>query len=263
MMNSNPLYAYIAAVCALLFSTTVLSCDEQVPVQYRLRQILVEPTVSAGRETALLNMAKDCLVRASAGEDFVELARALSTEPGASQTGGDLGFFRYPDMVQPFSDAVFSMKPGDIRGPVTTHFGYHIIKLIAIRGETRHARHILFMLTPGKEDTLATMRTLQAARARLLKGESFDSVLADVSSNELLLKTQGYMVWQRPSDMLEPFGDIARNLPQGGISEPFVSPIGLHIVVVDSINYDSSHLFEGLPPAIERTLSDGATGGGR
>jgi peptidyl-prolyl cis-trans isomerase D len=64
-----------------------------------------------------------------AGEDFAKLARELSEDPGSKDSGGDLGNAERGDFVGPFADAVWSMKPGEIRGPVKTEFGWHVIKL--------------------------------------------------------------------------------------------------------------------------------------
>ena len=65
---------------------------------------------------------------------FAELARKYSQDPGSAAQGGDLGFFSHDgSMVKPFEDAVFSMKPGEIAGPIETNFGYHIIKLTAVQ----------------------------------------------------------------------------------------------------------------------------------
>ena len=60
-------------------------------------------------------------------ENFAQLVKANSTEPGADKTGGDLGFFSRGQMVKEFEDAVFSMKVGEIVGPIETQFGYHLI----------------------------------------------------------------------------------------------------------------------------------------
>ncbi|MDE1998905.1 MAG: peptidyl-prolyl cis-trans isomerase, partial [Burkholderiales bacterium] len=46
----------------------------------------------------------------------------------------DLDFFGRGAMTKPFEDAVFAMQPGQISGVVESDFGYHIIKLTAIRG---------------------------------------------------------------------------------------------------------------------------------
>ncbi len=60
-------------------------------------------------------------------QNFVELAKQYSTEPGASQRGGDLGWFGKGAMVKSFEDTVFPLKKGDISPIVETEFGFHII----------------------------------------------------------------------------------------------------------------------------------------
>ena len=64
---------------------------------------------------------------------FAELAKKSSEDPGSAQEGGDLGFFPHGKMVKQFDDAVFAMHVGDIVGPVETQFGFHIIKLNAVK----------------------------------------------------------------------------------------------------------------------------------
>jgi len=60
-------------------------------------------------------------------ENFAQLVKENSTEPGADKTGGDLGFFGQGQMVKEFEDAVFNMKVNEISGPIETQFGYHLI----------------------------------------------------------------------------------------------------------------------------------------
>jgi peptidyl-prolyl cis-trans isomerase D len=65
---------------------------------------------------------------------FAELAKKNSQDPGSAAKGGDLGFFPRGAMPKPFDEAVFGMKTGEIAGPVESQFGYHIIRLAAIKG---------------------------------------------------------------------------------------------------------------------------------
>ena len=111
--------------------------------------------------------AEDILKRARSGEDFDKLAKENSDEPGAKQSGGDLGWFGRGRMVKPFEDAAFALKDNEISDIVESQFGYHIIQVLghrqgkseanpmaegdAAKGgqpeEQIHARHIL--IKPG------------------------------------------------------------------------------------------------------------------
>ena len=79
--------------------------------------------------------AEELLQRAQNGEDFAELAKQHSADPGSGKNGGDLGSFGPGMMVKPFEDALRSMQKGDIKGLVETGFGFHIIKLDDVSAE--------------------------------------------------------------------------------------------------------------------------------
>ena len=88
--------------------------------------ILIE---AGSDDAAALKKAQQIADRARAGEDFAKLAREHSDDPGSKEAGGDLGWATRDAFVAPFADALFGMQKGEIRGPVKTQFGYHVIRL--------------------------------------------------------------------------------------------------------------------------------------
>ncbi|TGE34078.1 peptidylprolyl isomerase [Desulfosporosinus sp. Sb-LF] len=72
--------------------------------------------------------AKAIIVQLKAGADFQQLAKDKSIEPGAKDSGGDLGTFTKGKMVPEFEKAAFAQKVGTFSTePVKTEFGYHVI----------------------------------------------------------------------------------------------------------------------------------------
>lgn len=70
-------------------------------------------------------------------KSFEELAIKNSQDPGSATKGGDLGSFGRGTMVKAFDDVVFTMKPNQISDLVESEYGYHIIKLIGISGQSQ------------------------------------------------------------------------------------------------------------------------------
>jgi len=100
------------------------------PERVRARHILYtlpeKPT--AAQEEAAKKLAEKTLELArQPGQDFAALAKEHSQGPTAAN-GGDLGWFGRGQMVKPFEDLAFTLKPGDM-GVAQTRFGWHVIKV--------------------------------------------------------------------------------------------------------------------------------------
>ncbi len=96
-----------------------LTADFSEEEEVRARHILVDEEDDAKDLTKTLR---------DTDADFAKLAAEKSTGPSGA-SGGDLGYFKKGDMVAPFAEAAFSMKPGEISDPVKTQFGWHVIKV--------------------------------------------------------------------------------------------------------------------------------------
>lgn len=93
--------------------------DVEAPEEVHARHILVKTREEAQQIKADLD----------SGQDFAALARDKSIDPGSGPAGGDLGYFTRGQMVKPFEDAAFGLKPGEVSDPIQTQFGWHIIKV--------------------------------------------------------------------------------------------------------------------------------------
>lgn len=123
---------------------------EQRPKLMTIRQVVIQPTATEAAIDSARVRAEALLERITGGEDFAELAREFSNDPGTAALGGDLGWFRRGRMVREFEEAAFSLLDGQVSDVVQTDFGFHIIRVERMRPGERNARHIL--ITPEKTE---------------------------------------------------------------------------------------------------------------
>lgn len=115
--------------------------------------------------------------------DFAKVAKANSDDPGSAERGGDLDFFGKGMMVKPFEDTAYALKEGEISGVVESDFGFHIIKVTAIR--------------PASTRPLAEVKTnIEEEIRRTEAGKKFASMVETFSN----------MVYEQP-DSLKPVAD--------------------------------------------------------
>lgn len=108
--------------------------QERIP-QIRARHILVDFYTADGQvDTAAAKARVDSvMLRLNMGEDFASLAKEYSDDKGSAENGGDLNFFERRMMVQPFDEAAFNLRVGEISGPVQTDYGFHIIQVTDVK----------------------------------------------------------------------------------------------------------------------------------
>lgn len=109
-----------------------------VAEERRARHILIAADKDAAADVKQKAKARAEALLAEARKSpasFADLAKKNSADAGSAAQGGDLDFSGRGGMVaKPLEDAVFAMKVGEIGELVTSEFGYHIVKLEAVRG---------------------------------------------------------------------------------------------------------------------------------
>ena len=98
------------------------------PKKVKARHILLK-SENKEKDEEVFKKAEALAAQALKNEDFEKLAKKNSEDKTTAEKGGDLGYFKKGDMVKPFEEAAFAMKPGDISKPIKSQFGWHIIKV--------------------------------------------------------------------------------------------------------------------------------------
>ncbi len=146
----------------------------QTPEERRASHILIPAaaTASAEEKAKAKAQAEDLFNQVKANpKKFGELAARFSKDPGSAEKGGNLGFFGRGLMVKAFDEAAFSMKVGDVAGPVETQYGYHIIRLDAIKAMQSTP------LEAVKAQIEAELRKPKVARAFAEAADNFNNLV--------------------------------------------------------------------------------------
>ncbi len=215
------------------------------------------------------DMPKDTLVaynkileirkKALNGEDFEELAKKYSEEPGADQRGGYLGSFSAFAMVYPFESMAYNTPVGEVSEIVRTQFGYHIIKVLK-RKEKGPEISVSHIMISNKEDDTRTFKPNERIREinkMLAQGESFEQLAKQFSDDKNSAVRGGRLVkFSRGSLRSKVFESFAFSLKEPGeITKPFLSEFGWHIVRLDEIHPIPS--FEESREALEKRVREG------
>ncbi len=177
--------------------------------------------------------------RVEKGEAFEKVAKESSEDPSAKTNEGNIGWFTVFGTIYPFESAAYSLKAGEVGGPVRTEFGYHLIKL----NESRTARgqmHVAHLLVrfPEKatpEQQAAAKKTVDSIYALLTSGKkTFDDAVKTLSDDKATRSKGGELQWfgtGTQTRMIPQFEDASFALKNDGdISKPVMTQYGWHII---------------------------------
>jgi len=184
------------------------------------------------------------------GADFSQKAIAVSNDELALK-GGDLGWRKTAQLPTLFTTVVGTMSKNEIKGPLRSASGFHIIKLLDKRNNSKThivnqtmARHILIRPTQVLNREEARLR-LSEILQRIKAGEDFANLARASSDDKAAAAEGGSLGWVSPGTMVPAFEEEMNKLKPGEISEPFLTQFGWHIVqVMSRRKHDNTEQFE-------------------
>ena len=215
---------------------------------YRLGHILIAindgSSPQVAEETALLVYKK-----LSEGADFAAMAAQYSSGETAL-SGGDLGWRKAAQLPTLFADTVLDMKQGEISQPIRSASGYHLIKVLEVRGGTEQivqqtkTRHILVKPNEIRTET-ETRKLIEDIYLQLQDDpEQFETLAKTYSDDPGSALQGGSLGWVNPGTMVPQFEQQMQSAPIGKISKPFRTDFGWHILQVEERrNQDMSEDF--------------------
>lgn len=170
------------------------------------------------------------------GMDF---KRASMTESDSDRalSGGDLGWRRLGQIPTLFADVTAGMRQGEIKGPIRSPSGFHIIKLLGVRGgesasmTKTHVRHVLIKPNEVLSDDDARQK-LRALRARIDGGDDFAALARAHSDDKGSAIKGGDLGWVQPGALVQNFEEAMARLGPNEISEPIQTQFGWHLIQV-------------------------------
>jgi peptidyl-prolyl cis-trans isomerase SurA len=179
--------------------------------------------------------AMDIRERIIRGEEFEQVAKATSDDKSVLINGGNLGYFSVFQMITPFEEAAYTLKPGTVSMPVRTPYGYHVIKVSDRRpskGKIRVA-HIMKSAPPGSDDQTVRKaeKEINNIYTRLKNGDPFRKLASENSDHKESAANGGEMNWFGAGEIISDFAEAAFSIRDTGeYTKPVRSVYGFHII---------------------------------
>lgn len=207
--------------------------------EYNLAHILIATpeNASASDIRNAQNKANELVRKLRAGADFQQMAIAESNARNALE-GGNLGWRNEAQLPSLFAPVATRLAVGEISDPISSSGGFHIVTLLDKRGGATQiitqtkVRHILLQ-TNEIRDEQQSEQLINVLHQRLQAGEEFAALARQYSDDPGSGSQGGDLGWVNPGDMVPIFDQTVDNTPIDGISEPFQSQFGWHILTVE------------------------------
>ena len=199
-----------------------------VNAEVELSQIVIYPKIRKEAKQDAIERLKRLKDRVQRGTSFASMAVLYSEDPGSAKNGGEYRGIKRGQFVKEFEAVAFNLRKGEISDPFETEYGFHIVQLLARRGEELDLRHILIKPKIDDEDLEEASRSLDSIRTLIIEGViNFETAAERYSMDENTKFNKGLYVNPYTLDPAWEVGNLERdiftvvqNLKPGEISEP-------------------------------------------
>ncbi len=192
------------------------------------RKMRLDREQARQRATHLLALAQ------AEGQDFAELCKRYSDDSKTSPAGGQLGVVMPGELHPALERLGFSLKLGQVGGPVETPFGFHLVE--RVEPEDTQTAEIVVSYTGAARHKPRISRSREEAQVladevhkKLIAGADF-AALARAHSDLATYERGGFLPTFRRGMAHPKFEEIVWNLPVGGLSKVIETKTGFHIV---------------------------------
>ena len=207
--------------------------------EYRLAHILL-PTpedASDAQVSTVMSNAENLIQQLNNGADFQTLAIEKSTGQNALN-GGDLGWRKVIQLPTMFADIAKEMNTGELRGPIRSGSGFHLIKLLEKRGAEAEGqvpqtevKHVLIQQSEIRTHQEA-LELAQSLRQEIDEGREFDEIAKLFSDDPGSALSGGDLGWNREGTFVPEFEQQMKSSEIGQLSQVFESQHGFHFLEV-------------------------------
>ncbi|MGB1343027.1 MAG: peptidylprolyl isomerase [Pseudomonadales bacterium] len=207
--------------------------------EYRVGHILLATNSDMTQKDIAQTKAKaeQLVIELGSGANFQTLAMTHSAGKNALE-GGDLGWRKPAALPTLFSDLVIELQLEEVKGPIQSGSGFHIIKLLQKRGATAagmvdqtRVRHVL--INPNEIRSLEEAKALaESLREEVLGGRPFDEIARLYSEDPGSALKGGDLGWSTGSEFVGSFEAAIEATQINEVSPVFQSEFGFHFLEV-------------------------------
>ena len=143
----------------------------EFPAEIQIAQLVLNAEASPEEIERILNKLNQLKKEIEEGSSIKMKAIINSNDPGVTENGGRYSIDKNSQFIKEFKETAFSLDVNQVSEPFKSQFGYHIIQLHEIRGETRIASHILLQPEIPQEKLDKTKEKLEKIVADIKSGE--------------------------------------------------------------------------------------------